>query len=456
MSMPAPASAPFSWAKLASGIVILFTLVLADNRLRFAWDYTPNVLFWDQWDLYNPLFQDEGWWSLFSYQHGPHRQGVGAIFTAALAHLTGWDSRGDALLTVGVTVAATFLALLLASRCGARPGLALAAVPVIFLTTRQFESWIGPANPSHGAFPLLLMMLAGLAWFIRAPAWRYAALAVLIFFLVFTGFGLFAGALGPPLLLLEAWRLRQGGAHVDARWAAAACAFALLAWALFFVGYKHQPAVADFQFPHDRPWEYLGFSALMLASYAGWHGHGAWDVVGGGVILALLTAITIVHGLRLWRASPSARPVSTVLFFFSAATVLFCLNTAVGRISLGWREAPYAPRYVTLIVPGIFALFLHAEGLKSLWSRHLAWWAIVVVSALPGIRINAEDRNAADWYRRGRERWSATYLAKGSLQLANAATSPDQGFTIHPGDISAKLEHLRRNKLNLFKPRPPY
>ncbi len=443
------------WIRLGLVAVAVLTVLLAVHRLDFVSANTVNILYWDQWDIYDPLFRGDGWWGLFSHQHGPHRQGVGFLATAGLARLTQWDSRGDALLTVAATIAAALGAFPLARRCGARSGIALVTVPLIFLTMRQFEAWIGPANPSHGAFPILLTLLYGLTWFLRSLVWRLVLQVVLTLGLVFTGFGLFAGALSPVLLGIEAWRHRRKQALRPAVFAAVACLLTIGVWVLFFTGYKNQPAVAGFHFPHERPIEYGYFSALMLASYLGWHGHLMLDLAGGFVFLGLLLIVAVVHGIRILRTSPTEEPASAVLLILSAGTLLYCINTAVGRVVLGWQEAPYAPRYVTLIAPGILALYLQAERLTSHHIRNACWAALLALVAWSGLVLSPGDREAAAWYRRGREKWKDVYLTTGSQHEANVATSPDQGFTIHPGDLTAKLRYLREHRLNLFAPGQP-
>ncbi len=454
--MPAPSQAPssISWSKLGFSAVVLLTLALADHRLRFTSANTSNIFFGDQWDIYNPLFNGEGWWKIFTCQHGPHRQGVGFLFTAGLARITHWDARGDALLSVGVTGLAALLALPLARKCGARPGFALLTVPVIFLTLRQFEAWIGAANPSHGAFPVLLLLLYGFTWFIRRPLWRLGLQVLLTFFLMFTGFGLFVGVLSPLLLALETWQAACQGDRRLAWLTGTAGLLTVVVCILFFHGYTSQPAVPDFRFPDERPWEYGYFSAIMLASYAGLEGHRGPDLAVGFVLLFVLGGVAVWHGLRLLRSSPTAQPAHAVIFVLSAFTLLYCVGTSVGRVMLGWQEAAYAPRYVTLVVPGIFALYLHGENLAGRVWRNGWWTALLLLAVLGGFSLSQNDRNAVEWYRRNRENWRQAYLATGSRQKADAVTSIDLGYTVHPGNLTVRLEYLRQHRLNLFKPDP--
>lgn len=41
--------------------------------------HAVNILFWDQWDFFGPLFRDHNLWDIFSWQSGPHRMGIGLV-----------------------------------------------------------------------------------------------------------------------------------------------------------------------------------------------------------------------------------------------------------------------------------------------------------------------------------------------------------------------------------------
>ena len=44
--------------------------------------------------------------------------------------------------------------------------------------------------------------------------------------------------------------------------------------------------------------------------------------------------------------------------------LVYCANTAIGRVFLG-PEAPLATRYVTLLIPGMLAIFLQIALIRS-------------------------------------------------------------------------------------------
>lgn len=440
-----------AWITLGWILLALVTLALLDHRLRFTWNHAINVLFWDQWDLYNPLFRRDGWWGVFSYQHGPHRQGLGGLAIAALAPLTAWDVRWDAVLTVLVTGLAALAALPLARLCGVRSPWRLWPVPFIFLTARQYEAWVGPANPAHGAFPLLLAVALCLTWFDPQPIRRAGCQVLAIFLLAFTGFGLFAAAGGTMLLAVGAWHDRRSGAAGSIRLVTLLTVGA--AWALFFWRYENQPAVPDFRFPYERPWEYFSFSALMFASYADLYRARPWDLVFGTVVLLALVGVVCRAARELRRSPPEDAPVAAVVFTMGASALLYCLSTAFGRVTLGWQEAPYAPRYVTLLVPAYFALYLALERAPSAAVRLPARVGFIALLGWSCVTVSPSDLSSAEGYRRGRSRWREVYLQTGDLPQAAAATAA-QGFKIYPGEFAWKVDYLRRHRLNFCKPDP--
>ena len=90
---------PFStWA-----CVLAAHLILSWRLLRFIGEKSVNVLFWDQWDFYDPLFEHKGLCELFRWQHGPHRMGIGLVLTKVVAELSRWDTVVDSF-GIGVAI----------------------------------------------------------------------------------------------------------------------------------------------------------------------------------------------------------------------------------------------------------------------------------------------------------------------------------------------------------------
>src|ERR1039458_9983618 len=83
-------------------IVVSTVFLAAAVRLVLAvWRYSVNLLFWDQWDFYTPLFQHASLGQIFNWQHGVHREGIGLVLDKLVLESTRWNSRAEALFMVG-------------------------------------------------------------------------------------------------------------------------------------------------------------------------------------------------------------------------------------------------------------------------------------------------------------------------------------------------------------------
>jgi hypothetical protein len=423
---------------------------LAARQLLFVDRHAVNVLFWDQWDFYKPMFENQGWWDTFSRQHGPHREGLGLVLTRMIANASGWNSRWDAFAACLIMMAAAAMAMLLAARFGlcGRPVL-LAAVPLLFTNTHQYEIYTGAVNLSYAAVPLALLMAYCLSWFALDRAWRLAAITALTFLLIFTGFGLFAGLLTPPLLMVETVQAWRAGERRHALLAATALALACAAWALFAHGYTFQPAVAGFRFPYEHPAEYVVFVARLLGHFYGMPLLSTAETVFGLAVAAVLVVICAWNGVRCVLRGVEREPRSVVLFCLSAFSILFCVNCAVGRVFTG-PIAPYSSRYVALLIPAGFAILLQALVLSQ--RRPLFWLALAYGAFLVPATAFARPYEVwgANWYSEGRSAWKAEYLRT----LDQAAADKAAHFPIYPGKLDDRLEYLREHRLNLFLPSP--
>jgi len=74
--------------------VVIAVVGLGYRLFRFISEYGVNVLYYDQWDFLTPLFDGRGsLLTLFSWQHGPHREGLGLVLDAFLYPATNWNTR---------------------------------------------------------------------------------------------------------------------------------------------------------------------------------------------------------------------------------------------------------------------------------------------------------------------------------------------------------------------------
>lgn len=430
-------------------VLTAFTTVFSILALRqhfFVDRYAVNMLYWDQWDFYAPLFQDGTIWDIFYRQHGPHRQGIGFVLTSILAQIGSWNSRWDAFGVSFVLMAAAGLGLLLVRKCGAH-GYGLIVIPLFFFNIRQYEIFVGAANISHGAMPIFLFMALSLAWFIQSIGRRLIALCFLTFLLIFTGFGLFVGLLAPLVLIVQAIHHFQRKEKREGFYIIYALMGIGGAWACFAYGYRFDPAVEGFRFPYEKPWEYLLFVASMLNNFHGIRGNGLFVLSIGVFTITTLVALAGWHGWRIIQGNGQEQSYSVVIFCLTAFTVVYCFETAVGRVFLGWKEASTASRYVTLMIPAGLALYLFFSRLNNRTLSNVLCLLYVALLSLGTLRLHTDDLRAIHSYSDGRLAWKVAYL-----QTSDERQSSERAnFLIYPApELKDRLQFLEKRQLNLF------
>ncbi len=231
-------------------------LGLSARLLFHIHQHAANMLFLDQWDFYTPLFRGEDLWTLFRWQHGPHRMGIGLVLTKIVAELSRWDTRVESLVIGGVMVLNALLALVLKKRITGRWEWWDGVVPLLFLSMGQASIFLITPNLSYAAVPLLLLLLYGHCLTLRNPLQRYACILVINFLSIYTGFGIFLGLITPVIIgsACMKWNTRSRRVFYLL---VGFLFLSLLSLASFFVGWRLNPAVGCFQFPHPRPHEYF-------------------------------------------------------------------------------------------------------------------------------------------------------------------------------------------------------
>lgn len=436
-------------ARLAAWIAVAAVLVLlAWRQHRFVDRYAVNMMFLDQWGIYGPMFEERGVWAGFNYQHGPHRQGAGAVVTRLLAEASGWNSRWDAFATSWTLIAAAVAGLGLAWRCGVRSAAGFVAVPLLFLNLRQYEQFAGASNLSHGAMPVLLLVLYALTWFVQAQAVRLALLAGLTFLAVFTGFAFFVGPLSLALLAVElALRARQK--DVRGAWTcAAALAAVLLSLGLFFHDYRVEPSALGSGGLFGKTADVLRFAGVMLASGQGISGAGTWAVAVGLATLAVLAGLCVVGAMKVVRAGALEKePRWVAIFVLAAFAILYCATAAAGRLGEG-IETARASRYVTLTIPAGLAICLALAGAGRAWIARGVLTVYVAALAWLTVPLRPGDLKQAETFRACRAVWAQTYLETRDMTKANERA----GQEIYPGStVGRQLQYLEEHRLNLFR-----
>ena len=421
-----------------------FRLVLAVRR------YSVNLVFWDQWDFYTPLFNHASLWRIFTWQHGPHREGIGLVLDKLVLESTRWNSFAEALFMVGALFAAAVVALRLKQKLfssGVVCGFEYSdlVIPCLFLTFAQMEALVGEENPSYAAIPELLIGLYCLAWMIRKPIARYAAVVVLNFLLIYTGFGFFMGVVTIGILLFDLRRAARAKSESSSL-PSAALLLAAVSLASFFYHYRWDPAVPCFHFPDAHPLNYPWFIGLMMAYFFGLRAVLMASLVGSFLALVAV-AVLIWHGLRLWREREWSGVDRTVVILLGFS-LLFAANAAVGRVCMGMPESAQYSRYMGLLAPAFLGIYFHLLSWRK-GTLRTAVLAVFVIALLPGT-ARVPDGYSPQVVKDGKQAWKTCILQTGTIDYCDRAT----GFPVYPDPRRAhlleKLQFLQQNGLNLY------
>ncbi|MFA5322216.1 MAG: hypothetical protein WC373_06025 [Smithella sp.] len=438
-----------------SVLAIAFSLIIVVRWWYYIDAYSVNILFWDQWDFYTSFFENKNLWELFHLQFGPHRMGVGLLLTKAVASFSGWNTRAEDFAIGGVVSLAMIVALAIRAKLGPRLNWMDIAIPLIFLTPIQYEIFAGTPIPSHGAVPLLLLVLYCLVFVVWNGMARCVAILVLNFLLIYTGFGVFVGMITPCLFGVEAFRASRAHNRKDLWLALTGVVVSLLSAGSFFVGYQFAPGIESFQFPVREWWHYPQFMALMLANFCGVKGVTPVSYVVGFIVLFLMVALALIHMVRISRSmiETTNSSTDTVVAILTTFTLLFCANTAIGRVPLGLPSAQ-ASRYITNMIPGFLGIYFWLTAMPPGVMRRILLTSAIAGLIIASFPLREADCNTLKWFAESKTIWKAVYLQTENIETATRAAN----FPIYPAPdrthLKQKLEYLKKEKLNLYLDAP--
>ena len=395
---------------------------------------------------------------------GPHREGVGALFSYLVGSCTHWNSRKETFALGAVILAATGCALLLKRRLYGELTYTDVAIPLLLLSPSQFEMLASYANPAHGPLPLLLVVLNCLAWTLKAAPLRYGLLLTVNFLLIYTGFGLFMGVLTPVLLALEFYNQKNQGQISSRRLFLLASLLSILSLGSFFVGYKVEAATicygshanAAVTFNARDFLRYLRFMSLMFANFAGRKGLGlATTTIGGLLLAACIGALAFCFRELLFSSKPASSSEAVVQKIVPTALsgfgVIFAFSTAVGRLCLDEPAAAQTARYIPYLALALLGVYFCLISARGSGVRNFSLAALVTMALVSSISINRTDRGRMAWLAQGKQKWKDCYLVQQDVNRCDTLSN----FRLDSnadGRLQDKLMVLRQKRLNLFAP----
>jgi hypothetical protein len=408
--------------------------------------YAVDVPFMDQWDLYEAFITPHSLWEIFSWQHGPHRQGAGFFLISAINEWTGWDQRAQAFMVGVVMVGAAIAALGLKRRLFGSVHWHDAIPVLMILSWKSWELYAGTPNVSHGALPLFLILLIGLSWTFRNSLLRYGSVVVLNFLAMFTGFGIFVGLITPILLIVDCAHDFKSKNLKQLVVAGLAFACAIATIGCFYHNYSFTPVAESFQNPHWYLYPIfiaIEFSSVILPGHILSIPSRGVGLIAVGVLLCMIWSAF----LKLLKRGDNYRRHQTI-FFLIAFSMAFAVSSAVGRMSLGWQGA-IGSRYVPLLLPAVIGAYFFLLD-RSKWCTRGYAMQILLCAAVITAVVPWQARKS-EVYRKSKAAWVQAYRLTGNIMLADSVSA----FPIYPNpartELARKLEWLRKQNYSLFR-----
>ena len=310
----------------------------------------------------------------------------------------------EAIATFGVVFPAMLAAIFLKRRLVGSLTYWDVIIPCLFLSPVLIGLYTVVLNPSHGAFPVLLLMLYCIVWTIKHPA-RYLLIVILNSLLIYTCFGLLAGAITPVMLSREVWRGVRSTPRRNWKQPALALLASVISLASFFIGFK---------FARGRLFSISAPETAGIPFVRRGRNDGAYFRVSGrGLISALIGVAVVVtligvllHHARLlvlsWTRDQFSN-VSLVIVVLITFSLLFAFNAAFGRVCLGISSAA-AGRYMPYLIPGFLGLYFHLTAVsRKPRAVLIALGLYVALGAFVSLPLGRGGVQMLEDFRRGKE-----------------------------------------------------
>jgi len=392
-------------------------------------------------------FNDLSLAKIFVWQHGQHRLGLGGVVQKFILEATRWSNVAVSYAIVAMLVLALVSALWFKLRVRKRLEPVDAVLPLLFLTSNQYETIIGAPSLAPAAFPLLLTFLYPLAWSAKGKAVRYGATAILLPLTIFTGYGYVVGLAVAAVLVVISLRAIWQRDRTDLIGSSACLLIAALSYTAFFYHLHWTVGGSCFTFPHWPLRDYLYVFVLMPVKFIGlsYLRIPTVALAAGLILFGVIVCLLALNLIRYWRSGSTVNLALVYLILFPLG---FDALATIGRICIG-LHASGSPRYMTFMIPLFTAIFFHFAFAANRRSAVLA--ALVGVAALGGFlppRLSQRDSlvNLAQFQRD----WRQCYLDTENVDACSRKLGPVFGGDPQSARLDEKLHWLKARGLNLY------
>ena len=397
--------------------LVVITIFLATVFASFMTSQAVNIPYADQWPFYQEFKTHPSLQELFTFQYGPHRQGLGMLLTFATANISSWDMRAETIANVVIQMCTSVVLLWLKWRIFSKWHYTDMVIPMSVLSIQLFESFVSVPNVSLFVLPLLMLSLCALAWTFSGQ-FKHYFVATVAGLLTFTGFGILTV---PSIIALYAIDFHNAHRPVLIG-SIAAISISML---LFFRGYIFDPASGcdPISLPLFGAYPYF-LGSLIMNSISLFHQTPPGFYFLGCLGFIALCYLYVLH-VKTYRRSPKLN-ASILLLMGSGITLLAA--TTIGRTCIG-IQASQAPRYLIFFIPiWIAVYFLYLSHLSAGKYSSIIFLMLCVVTS--GMLNTKKAVILSNQLKTHKQDWLTCYRRTESIQHCNRTL----GFTLLAAD----------------------
>lgn len=428
-------------------LILLFLFFLILRYLLLIKSYSANVLIGDQWDFFNPLFYEKSIWDIYNYLHSPHKQGIGFVIFSFIHKLSSWNLKLEVYLIFSLLTLVSFLFLFLKKKIFGKLNLFDIILPLIILSLNSFESMISVSNPSHGITPLLLLTL----FCISIQYNFFSGVSILGALMIHSGFGIMIFPVTIFILIIQLIQNKKNYLKMIQFIFYILINFIFLYLFLFDYPKKINAANTCFEFPHVHPIQYVHFLSFQSLGIFNIYSLDEGLYLLGFFYFLLLICIILNNTFKIFSnlfQLKKMNPKNFILLSLCSFTVLFCLNTAIGRVCSSIYMGQ-SSRYYLYLIPGLIGVYFFLTEIKSIILK------LIVLGLLIYSSFNFKNRLDLASIKKISETkliWRKCILETDNIDLCQTKTHKD--FVIYPNpkatNMRWKLDYLKRNKLNIY------
>lgn len=321
-------------------------------------ELSSNLAFSDQIDIFFGYLNNQDSLTLFFQQHGPVRQGLGAIVMSYALSLANWNFSIISYITVAVMILSAYF-LLLSIRSHQISWITKIASISIVLSLGAGELMTVTPNISHSSLPVLFSFIIIYSIienkFISKT--NHIVIIICVILSLFTGFGIFvffAYLIVFSMMMLNRFLFGTENLRKLAINYAGICIIMAISVSIFFMNYSITTAKGCADSAIYNIWSILVYSFNVTSVVYGGSKLGALSTPIGFFQIVLFAIISIVCTFRIIKNGDVFAACVLLLMLVSMA---FIFNIAVGRYCLGDGSA-FASRYYPLSSLGVIGMLL--------------------------------------------------------------------------------------------------